>query len=592
MDPGETIANDNELERRAASGEREAFAALYERYARRIYDFLLRMVRDDDEAADLMQETFVRAMKALSPERAGGAQFSTWIFTIARNLALTRLERRKRTVPLGEEGEEDGTPAYQAVDQTRLANPGEAVEAEELASLVWQAAQGLEEKQYSLLDLHVRQGLDSAEIAQVLGVSKGNAYTMLSRLRDAFEGAVGALVMLQRGRRRCVDLDRLLRERGVTAFSPVARKLIERHAVGCFTCTDQRRQLVSATAILRALALLPLPFVLKRRVAEAAWQSWRTQQVEQASLQGSAGTGPGVLPAGRWLGRPLGFVRQLAVGANPWMTAAVGGVIATVLITGGTCMLLPAVSGQGGGPAPSGNARVNQVAGEVHAPVTATAAAPTVQPSPASTATAPAPTVAATAVPTEPPAVAPSPTRAVAPTAPQPRPTLPPPPVCGASPAPVLGPASEDPAYAATLRGLSNQYRAGRGRPAFVVDARLTTAAFQYARFVVETEWWLHHPPGMTFDGTFVPGIHIDAACHDMYDRAVADGYPPAVIGENVMWGTADLPASSMFSIAMTSADHEDPADARFAASGLSCFRRLSPSPAEIACVQVFGGVP
>lgn len=172
---------DSELERLAAAGNRDAFGELYERYSGRVYDFLLRMVRDEEEAADLMQETFIRAMKALATEKAGGASFSTWLFTIARNLAITRIERRKRTVPLVQDEEEqevEGANVYQVIDDDRFANPEEATGAKETAGLVWQAAAALDPKQYSLLDLHVRQGLDSAEIASVLGVSKGNAYTI------------------------------------------------------------------------------------------------------------------------------------------------------------------------------------------------------------------------------------------------------------------------------------------------------------------------------------------------------------------------------------------------------------------------------
>ena len=264
---------DLQLERFAADGDKQAFGELYERYSSRVHDFLMRMVRDPDEAADLMQETFVRAMKSLSAERAGGAQFSTFLFTIARNLALTRLDRKKRTVPLSSDDEGEQSAPYQHVDTERLSNPGDAIEAQELSDLVWRAAKALEPKQYALLDLHVRQGLESAEIAQVLGVSKGNAYTMLSRLRDQFESAVAGVVMFQRGRRACADLDTMLKENKVTAVSPAARKLIERHTVRCETCQGQRRELVSARAVLGALAILPLPLLLKKKVAEASWES-------------------------------------------------------------------------------------------------------------------------------------------------------------------------------------------------------------------------------------------------------------------------------------------------------------------------------
>jgi RNA polymerase sigma-70 factor (ECF subfamily) len=115
---------DGQLEAMAASGDRDAFGALYERHADRVYDFLLRMLQDPEEAADLMQETFVRAIKSLSTERAGRAAFSTWLLTIARNLALTRIERRKRTVSMAREEEDEDAPAfYDFADTSRLASP-------------------------------------------------------------------------------------------------------------------------------------------------------------------------------------------------------------------------------------------------------------------------------------------------------------------------------------------------------------------------------------------------------------------------------------------------------------------------------------
>ena len=59
---------DAELEGLAAGGDREAFAELYSRHFDRVYDFSLRLLRDADEAADVAQETFLKAMAALSPK--------------------------------------------------------------------------------------------------------------------------------------------------------------------------------------------------------------------------------------------------------------------------------------------------------------------------------------------------------------------------------------------------------------------------------------------------------------------------------------------------------------------------------------------
>jgi len=386
----EAAGTDAELERLAAQGDREAFAELYSRHSGRVYDFLLRMVGDPDEASDLMQETFLRAMRALSPEEKGAA-FSTWVLTIARNLALKRLERRRRTVTLvPREGDEEA-PIFDQVDPDRLTDPQAAAEAQELAGLVWEAASGLDAKQYSLLDLHVRQGLESAEIAEVLGVSKGNAYTMVSRLRDTFESAVASLFMLRVGRRDCPELNRLLQEQSVTALSPAVRRLIEGHVAECEACQERRRKLVSPANILGSFAAVPLPLLLRQRVAEALVASWA-----QAGTQAAATGLKGLLsqPAAKLSSLSTAWKAVIISGAL--VVATGGGVSTYVAVTGG----LP---GSGGGPplvapaavvTPEPASTRGAAATEVATPMRAATASPTLPAAPTGTpATAPGPII-------------------------------------------------------------------------------------------------------------------------------------------------------------------------------------------------------
>jgi RNA polymerase sigma factor (sigma-70 family) len=581
-------ATDQQLEIRAASGDRDAFGVLYERYCDRVYDFLLRMVRNHDEAADIMQETFVRAMKALSGERAGAAAFSTWLFTIARNLALTRLGRGKRTVPLVEEEEEGAEQqrVYQLVDPDTLADPQEATQAKEMANLVWQAAAALNPKEYSILDLHVRQGLDSAEISEVLGVSKGNARTMLSRVKDAFEDAFTSLVMFQHGRRRCEVLDRLIAEERSEGFSTPIRKLIARHASECVVCQEQRRRLVSAESVLRSLVPLPLPLLLKRKIAEAATQGWPSP------------TG-GVAGASRAGGSALRTAARTAAGKA---AASIGGwkalvLWAVLLVAGGGVAGLITTRVAGSGPRHDDNGSVQVNGGQGTKDTIATGGTTMAQPDPtpfhqaAGATILPTPPKAPSLPPTAVPAIAtPAPIvsppslipTAVVPTAVPAAPTAAPAPTCGAPQPVVLGPASADDSYASAMLDLSNQYRSQRGLPALAVDGRLNSAAAEHAKFVAETQWWTKMQGSQ---------IHYGPDCRDMYDRAIANGYPPAWIGENVMWGSVGLAPSDLFNIMLNSV-HEDPANTIFAYTGIACFVRSSTSPAEFACVQVYASVP
>ncbi len=530
------------------------------------------MLRDPDEAADVMQETFMRAMKALSGERAGAAASSTWLFTIARNLALTRLARGKRTAPLvaDEDGGGGEQRAFQLVDPDRFVDPQETTQAKETASLVWQAAAALNPKEYSLLDLHIRQGLDSAEISEVLGVSKGNARTMLSRLKDAFEDAFTSLVMFQHGRRRCEVLDNLIREHDFENLSVPARKLIMRHTSECQTCQEQRRRLVSAESVLRSLVPLPLPLLLKRRIAEAATKAW------PSATGGAAGGGRAGGSAFRTVAKTA-LGKATAVGG--WKAAALG---AALLVTGGgiASVVTSQVTGSRGATQNSSSVEVSATWETKEAVIVGEATPPPTRQTPPHEMTAATIVPVRTLVPVISPA-SPAPPTAI-PSPVPPAPTETPAPACGAPQPVVLGPASADDSYASAMLDLSNQYRAQQGLPALIPDSRLNSAAAEHAQFVAETRWW-----------TIMQGtqIHLGADCRDMYDRAIAAGYPPAWIGENVMWGSVGLAPSDLFNIMLNSVD-EDPANTIFAYTGIACFVRSSTSPAEFACVQVYASVP
>ena len=91
-DPAET---DEQLLERSLRGQSAAFDSIVLRYKDRLFNFVIRFVNDDPSAEDIVQETFLRAFRKKEDFRAV-AKFSTWIFTIAGNLAKSELRRRKR----------------------------------------------------------------------------------------------------------------------------------------------------------------------------------------------------------------------------------------------------------------------------------------------------------------------------------------------------------------------------------------------------------------------------------------------------------------------------------------------------------------
>jgi RNA polymerase sigma factor (sigma-70 family) len=258
--------------RKALAGDQSAFAALYDRYFNRVYDFLARMLRDRAAAEDVTQETFIQAMTALkSLKKPEG--FKSWLFTIARNQALNRLEREKRVGAMPTITTDDSEElTLDLIDEDRQADPSLPVLDQELASLVWEAARGLDEKSYAILDLHVRQGLDSGEIAEALGVTKGNAYTMLSRVKDRFEESLAVLIVSRRGRQECDVLQEMVAN--VTRFTAEVREQVGKHIKTCDICTATRRKVVVPFNIIAGLAA-PLPPVgLKERVWGDLMAQW------------------------------------------------------------------------------------------------------------------------------------------------------------------------------------------------------------------------------------------------------------------------------------------------------------------------------
>jgi RNA polymerase sigma factor (sigma-70 family) len=260
-----TVTQEAVLVARASDGDRDAMAELYDRYFDRIYDFVHRMMRDADETADLVQDVFMKAMSSMGSLRKG-ERFRSWLFSIAHNMTLNRIEKQKRIVRPRSDEEDEEPRIYQQIDPDRMADPEAALVDGETAALVWEAAAGLDRKQYALLDLHVRQGLDSAEIAEVLGVSKGNAYTMVSRMKSSVAESITAFLMVRRGSEDCPALNELIIGARAGGMTPELRRLVTGHISECEVCSENKKRIASPLAVLGAFAAVPPPLGLKEGI--------------------------------------------------------------------------------------------------------------------------------------------------------------------------------------------------------------------------------------------------------------------------------------------------------------------------------------
>jgi RNA polymerase sigma-70 factor (ECF subfamily) len=184
---------DNELMARlktaAPADLMSGFEVLVGRHKNAIVSFLFRYTGDFRTAEDLAQEAFLRVFKKLQDYNSS-AKFSTWLYTIASNLAKDEFKRRARhpARSLDWRGGGDSTRAVPQVKaDTTDSVPDVQLEHEETRRSVQQALERLEAGEREILVLKDVQGLSYEEIAQVLDVPMGTVKSRISRARAAFK---------------------------------------------------------------------------------------------------------------------------------------------------------------------------------------------------------------------------------------------------------------------------------------------------------------------------------------------------------------------------------------------------------------------
>jgi RNA polymerase sigma-70 factor (ECF subfamily) len=181
------VLSDNELVERYLSGESRRFQELVERYQDRMINFIQRSIGDRDRAQDLAQEVFIRVyrhMKRFDPEK----KFSTWIYTIASNLAKNELRNRSRNPlvlfqALTSSWEDDHRPLQFEDSSMR---PDDLYRKRRLQELVEQAAAELPEHHREVFVLREIEGKSYEEIAEITGTQLGTVKSRLNRARNRF----------------------------------------------------------------------------------------------------------------------------------------------------------------------------------------------------------------------------------------------------------------------------------------------------------------------------------------------------------------------------------------------------------------------
>lgn len=178
--------SDEELVQRHLDEDSFAFQVLMDRYRDRLLGWLAKRVGNRTEAEDLVQRTFMRVYQHLhrfDPERT----FSTWLYTIAGNLAKNVYRSRSRDpiVLFQRLAEEDGNGRrLQWADETYL--PDEMAERRDLREAVEEAVEELPEHYRKVFELRERQGRSYDEISEITGLKLGTVKSRLSRARNRF----------------------------------------------------------------------------------------------------------------------------------------------------------------------------------------------------------------------------------------------------------------------------------------------------------------------------------------------------------------------------------------------------------------------
>src|SRR5262245_15527030 len=168
------------------AGDGEAFEELVERYKNRLLTVLEHLVGSHEQAEDLSQEVFLRVFRARDRYEPG-AKFSTWLFTIANNVASNALRSRSRRREVGvpEGNGSDSAPLQldQLAKAASGAMPTRALDKAEQAQMVRQAVAALNERQRMALLLAKFEGMSYQDIAQTMDLSVQAIKSLLSRAR-------------------------------------------------------------------------------------------------------------------------------------------------------------------------------------------------------------------------------------------------------------------------------------------------------------------------------------------------------------------------------------------------------------------------
>ncbi len=179
---------DAELMLRVKRGDAEAFEELVDKYKQPVLNFVYRTLRDSPDAEDIAQNVFVQVFKSADRYRVE-AKFSTWLYTIARNLCLNEIRRRSRHPAESldaAENPEDESAGRQFEDRKNTSAP-DLMLRDELTRKVEEALESLPENQRTAILLFKEKEMSYEDISKILDCSLSATKSLIHRGRETLK---------------------------------------------------------------------------------------------------------------------------------------------------------------------------------------------------------------------------------------------------------------------------------------------------------------------------------------------------------------------------------------------------------------------
>ncbi len=196
---GAVVDPDLHLVQLAQNGDTKAFDELVMKYSQKLYGLVYHMTSNKDDTHDLLQDVFAKAYRSVSKFR-GNSMFYTWIYSIATNMTLNFLKKRKRRIASSLDDMDAGIqndPAF--IDVSHQSNPRRQININELQIKLNKAMMALSIDHRAVVTMFDIQGMAHAEIGKILGISEG---TVRSRLYYAHQQLRGSLAEFQGSERQ------------------------------------------------------------------------------------------------------------------------------------------------------------------------------------------------------------------------------------------------------------------------------------------------------------------------------------------------------------------------------------------------------